>query len=63
MIVVNIGKCKLRVHAEGCVDCGTLWAYGWHEADTISVTAYNRKPFIVVIHRCDSCQRKLQRKK
>lgn len=63
MITINIGKAKIRIYAEGCIDCGTLFSTGWREASEIQlVVRGRRKPFLIVLNRCENCQHRKRKR-
>jgi len=55
MQVVNFGRAKIRVHAEGCVGCGTEHSTSWHPAMTVKVQVGGHK-LDVQLNRCGDCE-------
>jgi hypothetical protein len=67
MIAVPVGKAKLRIHIEGCRDCGTLWAPAWHIVETVAVTTWRfnqlSRSTKVDVPVCRDCFKKLKRRR
>ena len=53
---MNIGKARIEVRAQGCIDCGTFWSHAWEVARTLTVTI-GKRTFDLDIHRCGDCMK------
>jgi ferredoxin-like protein FixX len=54
--VCNIGKAKIRIEVEGCIDCGTRWSSGWTLAKQVPLQI-GKRTLTIDIHRCADCGR------
>jgi hypothetical protein len=54
---MNVGKARIHLKAEGCIDCGTPWSHAWEVAKTLTVRIGERV-FYLDIHRCGDCMPK-----
>ena len=59
---MNIGKTKIKVETEGCVDCGTRWSHAWFLFEQIEVKVGDLRPMIISIHICGDCQQQREQK-
>ena len=58
---MNVGKAKVRISAEGCIDCGTLWSHAWEVARVLTIRI-GKRTYQLDIHRCGDCMKKQQPK-
>ena len=54
LVSVRIGRCTVRVTAEGCPGCGARWSAKWHAAESVEVTIGRRRQTLD-LYRCDEC--------
>jgi len=54
---MNIGKAKITLRADGCIDCGTTWEARWETARVVSVVIDGRS-LTLTLHRCGNCAAK-----
>lgn len=54
-MTIHLGKAKLRIVAEDCLDCGALQTSKWHQARAVALQV-DGVEHTVYLHRCASCQ-------
>lgn len=62
----RVGKAKIRLEAEGCVDCGSRYSTTWTEAEKVEVQVpgrgwHKRGRFTITLYRCADCQASVPR--
>ena len=55
VMTIRLGKAKLRIVAEDCLDCGAIQTAEWHQARVVELQVDNIK-HLVYLYRCASCQ-------
>lgn len=57
---VRVGHSIVRVSAEGCHECGTLFSASWHRAEILQV-AIGKRQLHLDTFRCEECEKKESR--
>lgn len=54
---MNIGKSRITLRAEGCIDCGAKWCHRWETARVVKVVIDGRETALG-LNRCGDCAAK-----